>query len=256
MTYVLYSPCVGLAHVQAELPAGWQPLGPATPFSPGPHPALGCENGEMGTQGLPGSIHGSQKFSTQRVKGREDGERSGLHVILLTSSVFPCAEQWPAGKRSPRARGEHGQESQHNGQYSHAKLPSASQTAAPGVGDKGVPEPCQGWTSSPALPAACSPQGCCAHRGRASAELCCRCRTTAQHKDRCRTGQQHRWLHRAPGEPGLLRSATLTASAVTFAGPRNMIIIAKGSNLSVLINTRPDNLPHVKLVRASEAHYY
>lgn len=41
-------------------------------------------------------------------------------------------------------------------------------------------------------------------------------------------GQQRQWRHRVPREPGLLRTTALTASAVTSAGPGNMIIIAKG----------------------------
>lgn len=78
-----------------------------------------------------------------------------------------------------------------------------------------------------AAPAARSPQGCCAHRSRASAELCCQRRATAQRKDRHRPGRQRWQRHHALGQPGPLRTATLTASAVTSAGPGNGIITAE-----------------------------
>ena len=61
-------PCLELAHAQAALPAGWLLLGLAAPFPPGLHPVLGCRNGEMGTLGLPRSIHSSQKFPVRELK--------------------------------------------------------------------------------------------------------------------------------------------------------------------------------------------
>lgn len=164
-------------------------MGPAAAFPPGLCPAPGCENGEARTQGLPGSIPSNQKLPT-RAKGQEEGERSGPHVILLISSIFSCAEQWPRnappkppcpGRRNPSHSGAGkgvtdgpaaSTDPQHNLQYGHAKLSFASHTAAPGVGDKGPQSSARAGASSPAPPAAHCPQGCCAHRGWASAELC------------------------------------------------------------------------------------
>lgn len=145
------------------------------PSPPGLCPAPGCENGEAGTQGLPGSIPSSQKFPT-RAKGQEEGGCSGLHVILLISSIFPCAEQWPGNAPpEPPCPGRHypshcgagkgvtdgpgaSTDPQHNLQYGHAKLSFASQTAAPSVGDKGSQSSARAGASSPAPPAAHCPQ--------------------------------------------------------------------------------------------------